>query len=80
MDLPGYLENIEHSIRSSFTLKSNEIYDVLIKNVGFCPISYETTFLASKISNFSQNIMLKCNLIGKISTSFLIKTLTYAYK
>ena len=24
MDLPGYLENIEHLIKNSFTLKSNE--------------------------------------------------------
>ena len=31
MDLPGYLENIEHSIKNNFTLKSNEIDDVLIK-------------------------------------------------
>ena len=31
MDLPGYLENIEHLIKITFTLKSNEIDDVLIK-------------------------------------------------
>ena len=31
MDLPGYLENIKHLIKNNFTLKSNEIDDVLIK-------------------------------------------------
>ena len=30
MDLPGYLENIEH-FKNNFTLRSNEIDDVLIK-------------------------------------------------
>ena len=31
MDLPGHLENIEHLIKNNFTLKSNNINDVLIK-------------------------------------------------
>ena len=37
MDLPGYLENIEHSIKNNFTLKSNEIDDVLIKKHKIWP-------------------------------------------
>ena len=40
MDLPGYLENIEHSIKNNFTLKSNEIDDVLIKNIKLGQILY----------------------------------------
>ena len=44
MDLPGYLENIEHSIKNNCTLKSNEIGDVLIKNIKFGAISSQTTF------------------------------------
>ena len=59
MDLPGYLENIEHSIKNNFTLKSNEIDDVLIKNIKFGPISNPTTFLATQKSNLSKNILLK---------------------
>ena len=31
MDLPGYLENIEHLIKNSFTLKKYEFNDVLMK-------------------------------------------------
>ena len=42
------LEKIEHLIENSFTLKSNEFDDVLIKNVKFSLISYETTFLATQ--------------------------------
>ena len=49
MDLPGYLENIDHSIKNNFTLKSNEIDDVLIKNIKFGPISKQTIFLAKKM-------------------------------
>ena len=59
MDLPGYLEIIEHSIKNNFTLKSNKIDDVLIKNIKFGPISNQTTFLAAQISNLSQIILLK---------------------
>ena len=65
MDLPGYLENIEHSIKNNCTLKSNEIGDVLIKNIKFGPISNQTTFLATQKSNISQIILLKSNLISK---------------
>ena len=65
MDLPGYQENIEHLIKNSFTLKSNEIDVVITKNVKFGPISCETTVLATQKLNFSQNIMLKCDFIGK---------------
>ena len=78
MDLPGYLENIEHSIKNSFTLKSNEIDDVLIKNIKFGPISNQTTFLATQKSNLSQNVLLKCDFISE-KTLFL-RTLTYAFK
>ena len=59
MDLPGYLENIEHSIKNNFTWKSNEIDDVLIKNIKFGPISNQTTFLATQKSNISQISLLK---------------------
>ena len=45
MDLPGYLENIEHLIKNSFTLKSNEF---AYKNVKYDLISYETTFYKPK--------------------------------
>ena len=65
MDLPGYLENIEHSIKNNFTLKSNEIDDVLIKNIKFGPISKQTTFLATQKSNICQIILLKCDFISK---------------
>ena len=65
MDLPGYLENIEHSIKNDFTLKSNEIDDVLIKNIKFGPISNQTTFLAAQKSNLSQIILLKSDFISK---------------
>ena len=76
MDLPGYLENIEHLIKNSFTLKSNEIDVVLIKYVKFGPISCETIFLATQKLNFSQNILLKCDFIGKKThNSFLIKNI-----
>ena len=67
MDLPGYLENIEHSIKNNFTLKSNEIDDVLIKNIKFGPISKQTTFLATQKSNLSKIILFKSNLISKKS-------------
>ena len=65
MDLSGYLENIEHSVKNNFTLKSNEIDDVLIKNIKFCPISNQTTFLATQKSNLSQIILLKSDFISK---------------
>ena len=52
MDLPGYLGNIEHSIKNNFTLKSNEIDDVLMKNIKFGLISNQTTFLATQKSPF----------------------------
>ena len=57
--LHGYLENIEHSIESSFTLKNNEIDDVLIKIRKFCPIFNQTTFLATQKSNLCQIFLLK---------------------
>ena len=67
MDLPGYLENIEHSMKNNkFTLKSNEI-DVLIKNIKFGPISNQTTFLATQKSNLSQIMLLKSDFISKKS-------------
>ena len=65
MDLPGYLESIEHSIKNNFTLKINEIDDVLIKNIKFGPISNQTIFLKTQKSNFSQIILLKYDLISK---------------
>ena len=65
MDLPGYLENIEHLIKNNFTLKSNEIDDVLIKNETSGPISCETTFIATQKLSLSQNILLKCDFISK---------------
>ena len=65
MDLPGYMENIEHSIKNNFTLKSNEIDDVLIKNIKFGPISNQTTFLATQKSNLSQIILLKSDFSKK---------------
>ena len=68
MDLPGHLENIEHSIyKNNCTLKSNEIDNVLIKNIKFGPISNQTTFLATQKSNISQIILLKSDLISKKS-------------
>ena len=67
MDLPGYLENIEHWIKNNFALKSNEIDDVLIKNIKFGTISNQTTFLATQKSNLSQIILLKSDLISKKS-------------
>ena len=70
MDLPGYLENIEHSIKNNCSLKSNEIDDVLIKNIKFGPISNQTTFLATQKSNISQIILLKSDLISKKAISF----------
>ena len=70
MDLPGYLENIEHSIKNSFTLKSNEIDDVLIKIIKFGLISNQTTFLATQKSNLSQIILLKSDFISKKAISF----------
>ena len=66
MDLPSYLENIEHSIKNNFTLKSNEIDDVLIKNIKLCPISNQTT----QKSNLSQIILLKSDFISKKAISF----------
>ena len=78
MDLPGYLENIEHSIKNNFTLKSNEIDDVLIKNIRFGPISNQTTFLATQKSNLSKIILLKSSFISKLSP--FLRTLTYAFK
>ena len=51
MDLPSYLENIEHSI----------------KNIKFGPISNQTTFLATQKSNISQIILLKSDSISKKS-------------
>ena len=48
MDLPGYLETIEHSIKNNFTLKSNEIDDVLIKNTKFGPISGSNNILSNQ--------------------------------
>ena len=65
MDLPGYLEYIEHLIKNNFKLKINEIDDVLIKNVKSGPISCETTFIATQKLNLSQNILLKCDFISK---------------
>ena len=65
MDLPGYLENIEHLIKNNFTLKNNEIDDVLIKNVKSGPISCETTFIATQKLNLCQNILPKCDFISK---------------
>ena len=69
MDLPGYLENIEPSIKNSFTLKSNKIDDVLIKNIKFGPISNQTTFLAAQKSNLSQIFLLKSDFIYKKAIS-----------
>ena len=80
MDLLGYLENIEHSIKNNFTLKSNEIDDVLIKNIKFGPISNQTIFLKTQKSNFSQSILLKYDLISKNSYLLFLRTLTYAFK
>ena len=37
MDLAGYLENIEHLIKNSFTSKSNTFDDVLIKKRKMWP-------------------------------------------
>ena len=65
MDLPGYLENIKHLIKNNFTLKSNEIDDMLIKNATSGPISCETTFIATQKLNLSKNILLKCDFISK---------------
>ena len=46
----------EHLIKNSFTLKSNEFdYDVLMKNVKFGLISYETAFFTTQKSNHCQN-------------------------
>ena len=65
MDLPGYLENIEHfKIKNSLTLKSDEIDDALIKKRKICPTSCETTFLATQKLNLTQNIQLKCDFIS----------------
>ena len=69
MDLPGYLENIEHSIKNSFTSKIKEIDDVLIKNRKFGPISNQT-FLAIQKSNLSQIILIKSDFICKKAFSF----------
>ena len=80
MDLPGYLENIEHSIKNNFTLKSNENDDVLINNIKFGPISNQTIFLKTQKSNFSQIILLKYDLISKKSYLLFLRTLTYAFK
>ena len=81
MDLPGYLENIEHSIKNNFTLKSNEIDDVLIKNIKFGPISNQTTFLTTQKSNLSQIILLiNLTLSAKRKLSPFLRTLTYAFK
>ena len=83
MDLPGHLKNIEHLIKNNFTLKGNEIDDVLkYKNITFGPISNQTTFLATQKSNLSQNILLKCDLISNksLAKSPFLGTLTYAFK
>ena len=80
MDLPGYLENIEHLIKNNFTLKSNEIDDVLIKNIKLGPISNQTIFSATQKSNLSQIILLKSDFISKKKLSPFLRTLTYAFK
>ena len=71
MDLPGYLENIEHPIKNNFKLKSNETDDVLIKNKKIGPISNQTIFLATQKSNLSQIILLKSDFISKKAISLL---------
>ena len=79
MDLPGYLENIEHSIKNNFTLKSNEIDDVLIKNIEFGPISNQTIFLVTQKSNLSQIILLKYDLISKKKAISLFKNIDLCF-
>ena len=86
MDLPSYLENIEHSIKNNFTLKSNEIDDVLIENIKFGPISNQTNISISKPKNqtlvkiLSKNILLKMRLYQQKKLSLFLRTLTYAFK
>ena len=52
MDLPGYLQKIEHLIKNNFTLK--KVWGAY-KNAKFGLISYEKTFLATQKSNLGQN-------------------------
>ena len=80
MDLPGYLENIEHSIKNNFTLKSKKIDDVLIKNIKFGPISNQKIFLATQKSNLSQIVLIKYDFTSKRKLSPFLRTLTNAFK
>ena len=75
MDLPGYLENIEHELKT-VTLNSNKIDDVLIKKIKFGPISisfsHDVYLLFYKISErIDEPISRKAN--NSVISNVLIK-------
>ena len=54
MDLPGHLKNIEHLIKNNFTLKGNEIDDVLkYKNI-IKIITYQCKIVFNQMFNVLQ--------------------------